>query len=617
MAITYGWNPFQERVTNDIKQEIIKTAGITTRVEWVPRGAPFFSRNFKLYRQGSPDPLVLGIDYCFGHTFGRFILGYQRNCFGSVIMLKPVANEVLLADYSTIGGPFVLDDNAFATLVANIINSPRVADWVDLVNVPLEFPSDPHTHPVMQTYDYMEFMDNVRSLILAITDQSQGLTVKALLEEHMAADLIEAHFGDAGSIGLDFVANMGPATNADLEGSSANKLVTVAVLKEAFRKLVAGTLALGAGGVAPNPATTINVSKTILNGAPSYVLAISGGSDKNGAPVTYRLTQAGTTAVSFSKSTNIAENEQVTFAIPSVSEDTLLTVSATAVDSIGALSTPTNTAIMLSPAVVGADGITNIDTDVTLTAAQKGMIIIDASGGNRNVKLPLSNPALGVKDFIVRRSDNTSNTLVVAASGTDKIKFHTHLNPAGYSFLVLMGSGDYWHLRSDADGNWIPVSRFDTTPLGRPIMETTTVFNPGGYGPVSGLLVLRANFPWLWDHAQQSGMLTTEAARGGMEGGWTLGDGATTFRGPEIRGRFPRVLSEGGPIDNGRPGGSTQDDQLESHNHNIPGAGGFGTQMMGGGYNNYSLWVPGVTSSVGGNETRPSNVAYPGRFKMI
>jgi len=240
--IVYEWNPFQERVDNDIKQEVIKTANQTNRVEWVPRAAPFFSRNFKLWRQGSPSPLVLGVDYCFGHTFERFILGYNRNCFGSVIMLKPVANEVLLADYSTIGGPFVLDEIAFATLVANIINSPRVADWADLVDVPTEFPSDPHTHPAIQTYDYLEFMVNIRSLILAITDQSQGLTVKALLEEHMAAPLIEAHRGSAEDIGLELVQNMGPATSVDLEGSSGNKLVTMAIYKEGLRMLTAGTL---------------------------------------------------------------------------------------------------------------------------------------------------------------------------------------------------------------------------------------------------------------------------------------------------------------------------------------------------------------------------------------
>lgn len=615
--IVYEWNPFQERVDNDLKQEVIKTASQTNRVEWVPRAAPFFSRNFKLWRLGSPTPLVLGVDYCFGHEFSRFVRGYNRNCFGSVIMLKPVDNEVLLADYSSIGGPFVLDQIAFATLVANIINSPRIADWADLVDVPTEFPSDPHPHPAAQTYDYEEFMTNVRSLILAITDQSQGLTVKALLEEHMAADLIEAHFGDAASIGLDFVANMGPASNADLEGSSGNKLVTIAVLKEAFRKLVAGTLALGAGDPVPNPPTSLKAVKTTVNGAPAYTLTISGGSANNGGAFTYRLAQSGTTTVVFSKSNNIAEGEQVTFVIPAVAVDTLLTISAMTVDSIGAISGAISTAIMIPQTVGGTGGITNVSADTTLTAGQKGIVIIDASAGTRLVTLPLSDDALGVTDFILRRLDNSGNTLTVAASGTNKIKFHTHLNPAGYSFLILMGAGDYWHLRSDGAGGWIPVSRYDNTPLGRPVMDTIAVFNPGGYGPLNGPILQRASLPWLWDHAQQSGMLSTEAARAGNEGGWTSGNGSTTFRGPEARGRFPRIWSEGATIDGGRPQGSTQNGQLEAHAHNIPGAGGFGTQMQGGGANNYSLWVPGVTSSSGGNETRPTNVAWAGRIKMI
>lgn len=43
----------------------------------------------------------------------------------------------------------------------------------------------------------------------------------------------------------------------------------------------------------------------------------------------------------------------------------------------------------------------------------------------------------------------------------------------------------------------------------------------------------RAEWPWLWDHAQQSGMLGTEATREGNEGKWSSGDGAVTFRAPE------------------------------------------------------------------------------------
>lgn len=261
--------------------------------------------------------------------------------------------------------------------------------------------------------------------------------------------------------------------------------------------------------------------------------------------------------------------------------------------------------------------VTSISADTTLTAAQKGLVIIDATASNRTITLPTANAALGVTDFIVRRLDNTTNSLVVTASGTDKIKFHTHLNAAGYSFLVLMGACDYWHLRSDGAGSWWPVSRYDGTPLGRSVLETTSSLSPGGYGAMNGSLFARAAYPWLWDHAQQSGMLTTEAARAGMEGGWTSGDGATTFRCPDVRGRFQRCADETAAIDPNRAAGSSQASQLGAHNHSLPGGGTFGTTMMGGGTNNYAQWVAGASGYAGGSETRPINIAYPGRIKLI
>lgn len=240
---TYGWNPFQARVSNRVTNEIIKPSTTTGRYEFVPRAAPFFSRNFELYRQGVPTPLVLGTDYVFAHSFDRFISQYKRNCFGSVVLLKDFGNDVLISNYDTIGGPFMVDDAAFATLVANIINNPRQADWDQLdLTVPEDFPADPHEHPVAQTYDYEEMMVSLRSLILALTNNNQGVDTRSLLEEHMSNRLSEAHTADSSDVGLDFVQNMGPAYVGDLVGNSSNKLVTVAVLKEAFRQQASGTL---------------------------------------------------------------------------------------------------------------------------------------------------------------------------------------------------------------------------------------------------------------------------------------------------------------------------------------------------------------------------------------
>jgi hypothetical protein len=260
--------------------------------------------------------------------------------------------------------------------------------------------------------------------------------------------------------------------------------------------------------------------------------------------------------------------------------------------------------------------LVEVNTSRPLVANELGLVLIDASAGALTVELPDANSALGVRSVVVRRVDNTSNRLTIRAAGSNKIKFHTHLNAAGYPFLYLMGAGDYWHFRSDTKGSWIPIARLDGTALGRPVLETTTVLNPGGHVPLGNAPFVRADWPWLWDHAQQSGMLTTEAARAGMEGGWTSGDGATTFRSPDPRGKFVRHLDEAAGIDPGRVAGSYRLDDVKSHAH-YSASTGYGTQAMGGGSITYATPTGGSTGAAGGAETVPKHIAYPGRIKVI
>ncbi|WP_332762489.1 phage tail protein [Pseudomonas koreensis] len=286
--------------------------------------------------------------------------------------------------------------------------------------------------------------------------------------------------------------------------------------------------------------------------------------------------------------------------------------------------------------------ITRLAASTSLSPQELGLVLLDGSPASLTLTLPAVNAALGVRDVVVRRVDNSGNRLVVQTSGTDRIRFHTHLSPAGYPFLVLMGSGDWWHLRSDGAGSWWPVGRFDNAPLGRPFLETTTTLSPGGYGLPNGDLFKRAEWPWLWDFAQSSGALTTEAARAGREGGWTSGDGASNFRIPDIRGEFLRVLSEGRNVDTGRVMGSVQMHALQSHNHYLPtGTGGTSkpapaipdtawdvttnvnflptSATMATTYPNPAFDSDAYIGSIGNfaGETRPRNIAYPARIKLI
>lgn len=262
--------------------------------------------------------------------------------------------------------------------------------------------------------------------------------------------------------------------------------------------------------------------------------------------------------------------------------------------------------------------ILSFNTSTTLEAHQMGLIQIDASGGPVTVELPLSDENLDVRDVIVRRVDNSGNVLKVQGAAANKIKHSTDLRAEGYGHLLLMGAGDYWWLRADGQGGWVPVARLDTTPVGRVSYETTTKLPPGGYGPLAGVLFDRALMPWLWDHAQQSGMLTSEAQREGMDGGWTSGDGALTFRGPDARAEFLRILDEGRGVDAGREGGSWRPDDLRSHSHQVPVAPAYAGTGGSAGAGLAPYQVNGSWSgSSGGAETRPRSIAYPGRIKLI
>jgi hypothetical protein len=275
-----------------------------------------------------------------------------------------------------------------------------------------------------------------------------------------------------------------------------------------------------------------------------------------------------------------------------------------------------------------------ITADKVLAAHETGVLLVDASAGAVTITLPAASRLMDVR---VQRVDNSGNRLVVQAAGGEAVKFHTHLRPAGYGFFVLMGAGDYWHLRSDGAGAWLLLERQDGAPLGRMAFESTTAFSPGGWGALNGALLNRAEWPWVWDHAQASGMLTTEAARAGKEGCWTSGDGAATFRTPDGRGEFLRQLDEARGADAGRTAGSAQGDAIRNITGVVSSVYRAATNTSTGalrlttyGTSPGKIGVigadPGDNSSISldaslvvptATENRPRNIAFPARIKLI
>ena len=87
------------------------------------------------------------------------------------------------------------------------------------------------------------------------------------------------------------------------------------------------------------------------------------------------------------------------------------------------------------------------------------------------------------------------------------------------------------------------------------------------------------------------------------------GDGSTTFNLPDMRGNFRRGWDHGAGVDAGRAFGSLQLDAFKAHTHNVPNSGESGTTGTTNVAGAEFFLANTPTSSTGGTETRPRNVA--------
>ena len=220
-------------------------------------------------------------------------------------------------------------------------------------------------------------------------------------------------------------------------------------------------------------------------------------------------------------------------------------------------------------------------------------------------------------------------TVAEAQAGIDALRA---LTPASAKAAILgwllgidgAGSGLDADLLDGQQGAWyadIP-SRLGFTPM------------PSNPGEVA--FFARATAPAGWLKCDGSAVSRTTYAGLFAVIGTTFGtgNGVTTFNLPDLRGEFLRALDDGRGVDAGRTLGSPQADELEAHRHyqyvnvaantpitSFPEAapaywGQGGDQEYVTDTNGSDAATLGVTSSTGGNETRPRNVALLACIKV-
>jgi len=148
-----------------------------------------------------------------------------------------------------------------------------------------------------------------------------------------------------------------------------------------------------------------------------------------------------------------------------------------------------------------------------------------------------------------------------------------------------------------------------TVPSGA-VFHFAMIAAPAGYLKADGTAVSRATYAALF------------AAIGTTFG---VGDGATTFNLPDLRGEFVRGWDDARGVDSGRAFGSAQADELKSHSHDAyvqtSGDYDYDIRVL---YPNNGMagskggkgWRGNVIRDTGGTETRPRNIALLACIKV-
>jgi hypothetical protein len=147
-------------------------------------------------------------------------------------------------------------------------------------------------------------------------------------------------------------------------------------------------------------------------------------------------------------------------------------------------------------------GLRSVSANATLTADDAGLVLIDASGGNRTITLPAANAANGRPlRFELVRTDSSANAVTVQRAGSDTIEGASSvtLPVGGRVALRGDGGGGWWVLDEGARGQSYGASGWQRFPGGLiiqwGIISATTGALMGGISEASFSVTFPLTFP--------------------------------------------------------------------------------------------------------------------------
>ncbi|HHI6123002.1 TPA: phage tail protein, partial [Escherichia coli] len=182
-------------------------------------------------------------------------------------------------------------------------------------------------------------------------------------------------------------------------------------------------------------------------------------------------------------------------------------------------------------------------------------------------------------------ADATLTALAALATAADKLPYFTGVDRAALTALTSVGRAILSKPSIQSVLNYLSLGEGSALPVGVPV-PWPSVTPPTGWLKCNGAAFSAEEYP-------------------------ELAKVYPTNKLPDLRGEFIRGWDDGRGIDSGRTLLSAQDGSIEAHGHDYNGAiytssGPSWANTTDAGHRAYS----GFTSSYGGSETRPRNIAF-------